>query len=134
MVGEPSDLAKDAAESKTVLLVEDEILVRLAMAADLADAGFNVIQAAHADEALRVLQRMVVDLVATDITMPAGSIDGLALVDRVRENWPEIKVMILSSHVRPELRFDAADVCLTKPEGLGLIVDCVRKLLAEDGS
>ena len=134
MVGEPSDLPKDAAESKTVLLVEDEILVRLAIAADLTDAGFNVIQAAHADEALRVLHRMAVDLIATDITMPAGSMDGLALARRVRDTWPEIKVMIVSSHITPGSRVDAADICLSKPGGMAVIVDRVRKLLAESGS
>jgi len=100
---------------KTVLIVEDEILIRLLLAEELASAGFQVIQAANADEALRVLESSVtVDLMFSDIRMP-GTMDGLGLAERVRSTWPGIKIALTSGHL-PELPAGApADLFIPKP-------------------
>src|SRR5881392_3025453 len=85
-------------ESATVLVVEDEVAIRLMIADELRMAGFRVIEAANADEGLSVLQTIErVDLMITDVRMP-GSMDGLGLADRVRTNWPAIKIIIASAH------------------------------------
>ncbi|MGZ5904834.1 MAG: response regulator, partial [Reyranella sp.] len=68
----------------TVLVVEDEILVRTVIAAYLRDCGFDVVEAGSADEAVRVLEAGVrIDIVFSDINMP-GSLDGFGLAQWLR--------------------------------------------------
>ncbi len=89
-------------ERPVVLFVEDELLVRLFGADMLEGAGFEVIEAANADEALRELEsRGDVQVLFTDIHMP-GSLDGLELARRVHTRWPAIKLLIASGRVRPD--------------------------------
>jgi CheY-like chemotaxis protein len=84
------------AEPPAVLIVEDEPLVRLYAAQVVADAGFVVIEASNADEAIRILEsRSDVRVVFTDIHMP-GSMDGLKLAAAVRNRWPPIKIIVTS--------------------------------------
>ncbi|HTC04079.1 MAG TPA: response regulator [Xanthobacteraceae bacterium] len=79
-----------------VLIVEDEPLVRIGAANIIEDAGFKVIQAESADEAIRVLEcRGDIRVVFTDIHMP-GSMDGLKLAHTVRNRWPPIKIIVTS--------------------------------------
>jgi CheY-like chemotaxis protein len=79
-----------------VLAVEDEPLI-LMMAVDMiADAGFEPIWAANADEAIVILEsRDDIRIIFTDINMP-GSMDGLKLAQAVRGRWPPIKIIITS--------------------------------------
>src|SRR5688500_1173431 len=87
-----------AARSPTVLLVEDEILIRMMVAAELRTAGYVVVEAANADEALKFLQTSdAVDLMITDIAMP-GSMNGAGLAIRVHSTWPNTKIVIASAH------------------------------------
>jgi CheY-like chemotaxis protein len=120
-------------------VVEDEILIRMAIADELRDAGYAVIEAGNADDALRVLQSSIhVDLVASDIDMPAGSMNGLELGATVRAQWPDVRFLIISSHVNTGAPlFDVADACLAKTEALAGVVAKARELLDEskhDGS
>jgi CheY-like chemotaxis protein len=85
-----------------VLLVEDELLVRMATADALTDAGFDVIETAHAQAALETLQhRDDIRVLFTDVKMP-GTMDGLELADLVRRRWPHIQIVITSGHLKPE--------------------------------
>ena len=85
----------------TVLLVEDETLVRRLMADILEDAGFRVIEAANAGMALNWLEGGEdVQVLFTDVHMPPG-IDGLELARRVHERWPEVRLVITSGLARP---------------------------------
>lgn len=82
----------------TVLVVEDEILVRMDIAMSLEHEGFNVFEASNADEAIEILTaRSDIRLMFTDIDMP-GSIDGLKLAEAVRDRWPPIKIIVASGH------------------------------------
>ena len=67
---------------ETILLVEDEVLVRMPIAQYLRDCGYKVIEAVNADEAMTVLlhRETAVDIVFSDIEMP-GSVDGFGLRD-----------------------------------------------------
>src|ERR1700683_37791 len=86
------------AKTPAVLIVEDEPLVRLCAVDTVVGAGFDVIEAANADEAIRILEsRSDIRVVITDIQMP-GSIDGLKLAHAVRNRWPPIKIMVTSGH------------------------------------
>src|ERR1700679_4018130 len=79
-----------------VLVVEDEMLLRMRAVDIVEDAGFIPIEAVNADEALAILEsRSDVDLLFTDIQMP-GSMDGLKLAYAVHERWPSIKIILVS--------------------------------------
>jgi CheY-like chemotaxis protein len=80
----------------SILIVEDEPLVRLCAVDTVAAAGFDVIEAASAAEALRILEsRSDIRVVFTDIQMP-GSMDGLTLAYAVHIRWPPIKIIVTS--------------------------------------
>ena len=80
----------------TVLVVEDEVLIRVAACDELRARGYVVIEAVSADEALSVLRSPVqVNLVLTDLKMP-GAMDGAALVKLIRAEFPFLKVIMVS--------------------------------------
>jgi CheY-like chemotaxis protein len=88
-------------ESKgpVVLIVEDELLLRMNAVEMIAAAGFEVVEAGNADEAIEILEsRRDITVVFTDIQMP-GSMDGLKLARAVRGRWPPIKIVATSGHV-----------------------------------
>jgi CheY-like chemotaxis protein len=88
-------------ESPVVLVVEDEPLVRLDAIDLLTDAGFRVLDAANADEAIEILEaRNDIRAVVTDIQMP-GSMDGLKLAAMIRNRWPPIALIVTSGHAFP---------------------------------
>jgi DNA-binding NtrC family response regulator len=85
----------------TILVVEDEALIRLHAAIMLEDDGFDVVEAENADAALKLLEtRDDVRLLFTDIRMP-GSCDGMDLARKVHARWPHILLVITSGHGRP---------------------------------
>lgn len=82
-----------------VLVVEDEPIIRLGMVSSIEDAGYSVIEAASADEAVaRLAQDSEVGLVVTDVDMP-GSMDGIKLAHYVRRRWPPIRLLVISGKV-----------------------------------
>jgi len=83
--------------SKTVILVvEDEALLRLNAVEMLADAGYTVLEAANADQAIVILEkRDDVSVVFTDVNMP-GSMDGLKLIEAIRKRWPPVLLIVTS--------------------------------------
>jgi two-component system, response regulator PdtaR len=90
--------ARTPVSARLVLVVEDEPFTRLMAADVLAKAGFAVLEAGNAGEALKILEAGVdVRAVVTDVDMP-GSFDGLELAQRIGERWPEISILITSGH------------------------------------
>jgi two-component sensor histidine kinase/DNA-binding response OmpR family regulator len=87
--------------SAKVLVVEDEMLLRMRAVDIVEDAGFTAIEAVNADEALAIIEsRSDVDLLFTDIQMP-GSMDGMKLAHAVHERWPSIKIILVSGKLTP---------------------------------
>ena len=87
------------ARRTVVLIVEDDFLIRMHAAEMIADAGFDSVEAASADEAILVLEvRLDITVVFTDIQMP-GSMDGLILAAAIRGRWPPIKIVATSGLV-----------------------------------
>ena len=79
-----------------VLLVEDEILLRMNAVEMIEEGGFDVVEAANADEAIEILEsRSDISVIFTDIQMP-GSMDGLKLARYVRDRWPPIQLLVTS--------------------------------------
>lgn len=84
-----------------VLVVEDEMLLRMRAVDMVEDAGYTSVQAADADEAVAILEsRSDIALLFTDIQMP-GSMDGLRLAHAVHERWPPIKIILVSGQLTP---------------------------------
>jgi DNA-binding response OmpR family regulator len=83
-----------------VLIIEDEFLIRLALAEALADDGFEVIEAATGEEGLQALKDdLEVALLLTDIQLP-GALNGLEVARRAREAVPALQVIFVTG--RPE--------------------------------
>ncbi len=83
----------------TVLVVEDEMVLRMRAVDIVEDAGFNSLEAVNGDEALSILEsRSDISLLFTDIQMP-GSLDGLKLAHAVHKRWPSIKIILVSGQV-----------------------------------
>lgn len=79
-----------------IMVVEDDVMVRTAIAEALRAAGLQVIEAASGDEAWNfLLSGSHVDIIFSDVQMP-GSIDGVSLAKRVKENYPAITVILTS--------------------------------------
>jgi CheY-like chemotaxis protein len=87
--------------TSSILLVEDEVIIRALLAEELRARGVSVIEAASADEAWAYLQAGgKADLVFSDVTMP-GSMNGVELVRRVHEKFPDVKTVITSGNPGP---------------------------------
>jgi DNA-binding response OmpR family regulator len=118
---------------ETVLVVEDEVLLRLSIAAYLRDCGYRVIEAADADEAVLVLKQpdVDIDVLFTDIEMP-GAMDGFGLAQWTRANRPGLDVILAGT--APRAVNAAANLCedgpMPKPYESHLVLDRIRRLLA----
>jgi CheY-like chemotaxis protein len=112
-----------------VLVVEDETLIRMDTAEMLRSAGFDILEAANADEAIEMLEHHSdIRLVFTDIDMP-GSMNGLKLSAAVRDRWPPVKIIATSGHFKvqasdlpPDARF------IAKPYQPAQIISTIREL------
>ena len=90
-----------AGKVATILVVEDEILVRMAAADFLMDAGYLVCGAADAAEAISMLEAgHEIDVVFTDIRMP-GLLNGIGLMRYVKERFPSVAVILNSANIPP---------------------------------
>jgi CheY-like chemotaxis protein len=91
-----------SADQSTVLLVEDEPLVRLFVSDLLEDAGFKVVEASNAAEARVILEAgLPVSILLTDVDMP-GAWNGYELAHWVHESWSDIEILIMSGRQWPE--------------------------------
>src|SRR5436309_14743409 len=83
-----------------VLIVEDEMMLRMRAVDMVEDAGYTPVEAMDADEAVAILEsRSDIALMCTDIQMP-GSMDGLGLAHAVRKRWPPIKIILVSGQLK----------------------------------
>jgi len=88
-------------KSDRLLVVEDDGLIRMDLVDMLVDAGYQVLEAANADQALDVLEsEPAISALLTDIDMP-GSINGLRLAHRVKEQRPHCKIVVISGRYSP---------------------------------
>lgn len=115
----------------TVLVVEDEPLVRMDISDQLKDLGLKVLEAAHADEAIDMLiANLDICVVFTDVDMP-GSMDGLKLAAAVRKRWPPIKIIVVSGHRRVHIDdIPAESRFFSKPYAAKVIASAIREMTA----
>lgn len=111
-----------------VLVVEDNSLVRVVIADFLACAGFAVIQAVDGAAALLVLASGAdFHVLFTDVQMP-GPIDGVGVAMRVREQHPDLPIVVTSGHGVPET-LPVGGRFVSKPYDNRKIVDLIRELV-----
>jgi CheY-like chemotaxis protein len=128
-----SDSAKPA-RADTVLVLDDDVLVRMPICQYLRDCGYRVLEAASADEAATILQKqeIQVDVVLTDIEMP-GAMNGFGFAKWARSVRPEFHIVLAGT---PERAAHAAgELCehgpiLTKPYDHKIVLDYIKRLLA----
>jgi CheY-like chemotaxis protein len=112
-----------------VLIVEDEFLIRMDAVDMVRAAGFDVVEAKNADEAIPILEtRNDIRIVFTDIQMP-GSMDGLKLAAAIRGRWPPIKIVATSGlNNIGEDALPSGSRFLPKPYGAVQIALALREL------
>jgi DNA-binding NtrC family response regulator len=115
-----------------VIVVEDEIMIRLPVVSALEAADFEVIEAGHAGEALAILEREAVrvHVVFTDVHMP-GPMDGLVLAHHVRRHWPSIGLLVASGRGKVDAgAMPEGSRFIPKPYHLDHVVHHIRELMA----
>jgi CheY-like chemotaxis protein len=115
-----------AGKRPVVLVVENEPMVRAVAVTAVATAGFDIVEAANAVEAIAILtQRSDIHLIFTDIHMP-GSMDGLAHF--VRDRWPPAKIVATSGQASiSEQRLPPGGRFLPKPYGASQLAHPMRE-------
>ncbi len=125
----PDDKARGV---PVVLVVEDDALIRELVAFTLQDAGFDVLEAAHAAAALALLEDHGprVTALVSDVQIP-GRLDGLTLASHARRRWPHLGLVLASGRMRlPENDLPERCRFLRKPYGARDIVACVREAIS----
>jgi CheY-like chemotaxis protein len=114
-----------------VLVVEDEPLLRMAGVDMVESAGFEVVEAANATEAVRILEfRPDIRIVFSDIDMPAGA-SGMKLAAIIRNRWPPIEIILVSGHVSPHTSdLPARTIFFSKPYKEKEIISAMRRFVA----
>jgi CheY-like chemotaxis protein len=108
----------------TVLVVDDDAVIRLVVAEALRDAGLNVVEAGCADEAITYLRSgSRVDLIFSDINM-AGPFDGLFLANHVQAIYPTVPIILTSGTGKPT-GLHGAEVFISKPYKLDAVVGVI---------
>ena len=99
-----------------VLIVEDEMMLRMRAVDMVEDAGYTPLEALDAAEAVAILEsRSDVALICTDIQMP-GQMDGVGLAHAVHLRWPAIKIIVVSGQLKlPDLDLPPLSRFLGKP-------------------
>jgi two-component system, response regulator PdtaR len=112
-----------------VLVVEDEAFIRMDVVDVLRAAGFEVLEATNAEEAIQMLEcNSDVRLVFTDIDMP-GSMNGLKLAAAVRNRWPPVRIIATSGHVKIRAGdLPVGALFFSKPYQPLQIIDAIREL------
>jgi CheY-like chemotaxis protein len=113
----------------TILVVEDEPPIRLMIAEALREEGFQVVEAGSGDEALSVVESGTpVNLVFADVRMP-GTLDGIALMSRLRETRPDLKLAVASRYSPDWPSPNLVDVFIGKPYDVPRTIFRLKTLL-----
>jgi CheY-like chemotaxis protein len=115
----------------TILVVEDDSLIRMSAVDLMTSAGFDVVAAVHADDAILVLEaRPDIQLVFTDVDMP-GTMDGIKLCHYIRERWPPVKLIVVSGKtILAESDLPQGAKFFSKPYENATVIEAITSLLA----
>ena len=131
MSEQPNQHDSESGPPRTILVVEDETMLRIVAAEVLTDAGFKVMEAAHGGEALKILQSgEQIDLVLSDVKMPI--MNGYQLAEASLALQPELKFLLMTGYSQeplPPLLSRAGIEVLRKPFEFGQLAKIVRQVL-----
>jgi two-component system cell cycle sensor histidine kinase/response regulator CckA len=101
---------QDLTGTETILIVEDEVPVRIFASRALSNKGYKIVEADNAEVALELLQQHgeKIDLVLTDVIMPG--MNGPTMVNEIRKNYPNVKVIFMSGYTEDALEDYEGDV------------------------
>lgn len=114
-----------------VLVVEDEPLLRMSAVDMIEEAGFDVVEAADATEAITILERRLdIRIVFSDIDMPRG-MDGMRLAALIRERWPPIRIILTSGYTTIDtVKMPPDSVFFPKPYVEEKVVEMLHRMAA----
>lgn len=114
-----------------ILVVEDEPLLRMAAVDMIEDAGFDVVAAANATEAVEILERRLdIRIVFSDIDMPRG-MDGMRLAALIRKRWPPIRIILTSGYTSVDaVQMPPDSVFFPKPYVEEKIIETIHQMAA----
>lgn len=115
---------------KTILIVEDEALIRFDLIDFFEAAGFRVVEAESADEAVAILDRDAsIQVVLTDVQMP-GSMDGLRLAHYIRDRSPPTLLVVTSGVLHPgKAELPTNSFFVAKPINRRQVLDRIEQIL-----
>ena len=118
-------------EPRTILVVDDELSIRILYKEELEEDGYAVITASDGDEALRKIKSDKPDLVTLDIRMPG--MDGIEVLHRIREMDKEIPVIMSTAYgeYRNDFNVWASDAYIVKTANLSELKETIGRLLEE---
>jgi CheY-like chemotaxis protein len=125
----PNACPPDPGAAPVVLIVEDEMLVRMMIADALTDHGYRVLEAGDADEGLALLRGERVDALLTDIRLP-GRMDGWRLAEEARTLHPRLAVIYATGYSSEAPRAVPDSVVLMKPYLPSAVVQSIERLTA----
>ena len=113
----------------SILIVEDEILIRMTAVLIVEEAGYRTVEAANSEEAIAVLEHATdIAAVFTDVNMP-GSMSGTELASRIRDRWPPIQLLVTSGKRHVDAgQLPAGAVFIAKPYDIDDVVDTLHRL------
>jgi CheY-like chemotaxis protein len=115
--------------SFTGLVVEDEWLLRLELAEELAHAGWRIMEAASGEEALKQLKLVpALDFLITDIRL-SGALDGWAVAEAARKAHPNLPVLYVSANPVQPARQVAGSLFLGKPVDMAQLLEACDRLV-----
>jgi DNA-binding NtrC family response regulator len=124
--------ANDNQQPPTILIVEDEVLIRACLADFLQDKGFKVLEAGTADDAVEIIEKAdsAVDLVFSDVMMP-GKLNGFGLAQWVHAIHPDLPIILTSGHAKKlaESIRRCGTAAMPKPYDLEHVAEEIRKLV-----
>ncbi len=114
---------------KKILVLDDEVNIRILLEEELKDEGYDVVPAEDGEEALKILENEKIDLVTVDIDLPG--INGLEFAGNARKKLPDLKIILLTAytHYRNDLSSWAANAYIVKSVDLTELKDTIKELL-----
>ena len=125
-----SNRHSNPAPARTVLVVEDEELVRETIAGELEEAGFAVLEAETAEQGLEMLEEHPVGVLFTDIRLP-GRLDGWELAEQARTRYPDLPVIYATGFSAVQPRLVPESIFLRKPYLPSAVIAAIEKLTGQ---
>jgi DNA-binding response OmpR family regulator len=117
-----------------ILVIDDEPVVLTSCRKVLEEDGFDVYLVPSADEALKAMKKGVFDLLLVDIKMPKH--DGIYLMQKVKEKWPDVPIIVMSGYPTPDTITDGAkmgaDAFIAKPFTPDELLETIRQVIQKE--